>query len=532
MANQGNGGIRGKFQERLRNIRLSRIRKRKFQEENQEFIEKKIEEIRIVVGQEPIRTRGVRAVGKSSENKNKNKVVLLDKHQEKQFMVPEKSVGKIVKDIHDTTSDRSYGSKKVGYVLEKDNNLVQKQNVDLSDKDNVQEIRENKPNLSHKRKGYSYKQVNDFKEKISASNFNDDERKEELENLGSQIIERIKNSFEDSLDQLEILMSELYFLEKNQENELELKKVKEIKKEIHELIEKVNHLIEQYNLYKRNYYLDNLVGIDDNELVDDIIRYRGLLDSANDEKKFVREFKALDEFQSLYQNLKSVRENTISLCEANEEKIKEFDVRDKKYRQIQADMVQVNNVMKNCDEEIKRQDEYFVKLMSKINKINSEEYTTYHLRGVQDLISQSLRYVGLLMLSPLSGLLPGISVQTMATRRMIEHVYRQMHTEEVHHIRYSTIDYDRELSSKITDINFTSNLLDDTIQDIERLRDDFLIQYNSKIPGYEDTLRKINQIHHQVLRSQNRVEKIRDRLKKSKKLNEQKLIRVKELNKN
>ena len=102
--------------------------------------------------------------------------------------------------------------------------------------------------------------------------------------------------------------------------------------------------------------------------------------------------------------------------------------------------------------------------------------------------------------------------------------------EEVNHIHYKAIDYDSELSHKLIDVNYTSSIIDDTLKDIERLRDDFMLQYNSNIPGYEDTLKKIDKIHHNIVRSQNRVFKIRERLRKSKKLNEQKMVRVKELN--
>jgi len=55
-------------------------------------------------------------------------------------------------------------------------------------------------------------------------------------------------------------------------------------------------------------------------------------------------------------------------------------------------------------------------------------------------------------------------------------------------------------------------------------------QYDSRIPGYEDTLKKIGKIEENIIRNQNRVEIVRKNLKFSKKLNEDKLRKVRELN--
>ena len=138
--------------------------------------------------------------------------------------------------------------------------------------------------------------------------------------------------------------------------------------------------------------------------------------------------------------------------------------------------------------------------------------------------------MGYLLLSPFSGLLPNIAIRTLATREMVRHAYQQLHTEEVRHIRYEAIDYGNEISKKITDIDYTSDLLDNTLGDISRLREEFMLQYNRSIPGYEETLRRIDDIYTSVVHSQNRVEMIRKNLKKSQKINEDKLRYVKKMN--
>jgi hypothetical protein len=59
--------------------------------------------------------------------------------------------------------------------------------------------------------------------------------------LGFEILNKIKGNFEDKLDEIEVLMSELYVISKSNEDEVELKKVKELKEKIDSLIKRVKN---------------------------------------------------------------------------------------------------------------------------------------------------------------------------------------------------------------------------------------------------------------------------------------------------
>lgn len=539
-----NGGIYSKFQERLRKIKLSRVKKRK---QNDAFIQERVQEIREVLSKEPpIYSRAKGGFEPETD------VVVSE--------VKDEVISDVIVNIKSTAEERNYGNRKPG-VGNGDENIVVtgkdssvKDGVEASfqvvssntsilskestikdgntktDNDSLKEmigdIRENRPKArKSKRVGY----VSEIK-KDSVKNISDEEKAELLTNLGAEILDKIKLSFEDKLDEIEVLASELYILSQKQDNELELKKVNDIKKKINELIDKINVLVEQYNLYKRNYYIDNVIGIDDNVIVDDIINYRELLDSFEDEKRFVKEYKALEEFKSLYSNLKEVRDETERLQLSNNEKIEEFQIRDKKYNNVKLEMVAAVGIDKKCSEEINRQNDYFDRLMSRVSVIDSREYVTLHMRGIGELVGQSLRYMGLLMLSPLSGLVPSISMQTFATRRMIGNAYHRLHLEEVRHVRYEAVNYDSEISQHLNDVDYADNLIDDTLGDVERLKEDFMRIYNSKIPGYEDTLKKIGEIENKLYRNQNRLSIIKKNLRNSKKINEDKLKKVRELN--
>lgn len=551
MAQNGNGGIFSKFQERLFFMRKKRSKARK-KEENERFISDKVKEIQMVMRTDPgsIRIKKLPR-GISEEKKN------LDISDN--FKVDRKSIAqdKSMISSSEKVFEEFFEAQKIEKVklgdksgLEKEFNqknqifsgkgIVITEKEDFSPKKSVTDVAD----LSLKDKEQVSRGLGESKVKeplngkVSSSSRKTsgikeaalDDAKIRLEGLEKKILTNIMDSFEDKLDELEVLKSELYFLNEDQERTFSLKEVEDIKKKIRGIIDKINEMIEQYNLYNKNYYIDHVVGIDDEVIVDDLIEYRTLVDSYSQERALVKEYKLLDEFKSLYQNLLEVKKETTNLVLENESKIEEFEIRDEKYNQIKLEAVHVEEVNLKCSEELERQNAYLQQLIPKLSDVDREEYVTTHLRGFGNLLGQSLRYVGLMLASPLGGLIPGIAVEALATRRLVSNAYRQLHFDDVHHVRYLTFDYDSELRSKLVNIDYTEVLVDDTLRDIRKLKEDFLLQYDSRIVGYDATLKNINKIEDKVLRNQNRLEIIRKNLKESKKLNEEKMIRVRALN--
>ena len=526
-----NSGRFSKFQERIRNIRLSRSKKMRFQKENEQFIQEKIAEIKEKVREDGgvYRVRVVRGIG---EVKKKEEVKELQKNDISDEKTLSKSTEKVndlqkneVKDINVTTDMKKadhevFLEEKKEVLSEKED--YSKENVIVKDKNEVKENRVTKEKNKLVRRSY-------LKKSVGISDYSQDEQ-EKLKELGSEIIDKIKEQFENYLDEVDVLASELFLIRDKQENEVELAKVLELKKRINALIKKLNAVIEQYNLYKRNNYIDGVIGIEDSSIVDDMIEYRELLDHEVDKKKFTSGYKALDEFNSLYLALQRVREDTVTLMEENQDKIFDYQDRDKKYKVIKDGLVDEIKILNDCNEEIKKQDDYFNKLIAKVGEINQVEYTTYELKGINQLLGNGLRYVGLMMLSPFSGLLPSIGIQTLLTRRMVQNTYRGIHLEEKNHVRYEAIDYEKDIFSKLTDIRYTSYLIEDTLGHVEKLKSDFLMQYSSDIPHYEETLQKILKIENLILHQQNKVDIIQKRLLKGKKLNNEKMMKVKRLN--
>lgn len=503
-----NSGWYSKFQERLKRMVRNRVKKKKKQEEEQkEFISDKVKEIRQVISNEPIRVR------KFGRPRDVSRKVVLEKDIKKNTKLK-------ILDKEDNLSN-----------LDKDRELTLNKDVDdLEFGDDVVNFKLDNKDKDNKKTGvdsfhYFARDKNKLLAKGNVTN-------EEINELKIELINRLKRSFNDKLDQLDVLESELFLLNDDMDNAIEIKKVKELKEKIDKLIKEINIIIDNYNILNKNYYIDNVVDIDDKYLAQDIINYRTLLDNSNDEIDFVKGYKSLDEFKSLYERLVVIKHDTEVLIEENEDKTNKFDIRDKKYENIVKSICKIDDVQKNCLYEIEKQNDYLKELAKKINEIDRKEYVTSHLKGLDDLITQTLKYIGFRMLSPLSGLIPSIAVNTMIARNMISNIYSNLHYEDVKHVYYSAIDYNSELNSKITDIGFTYELIDNTLRDIKNLREDFMKQYDSRIPGYKDTLRKIDDIEKIIHSNQNKVNIVKKKLKDNKMINEEKICRVKKLNEN
>lgn len=518
--NNGNTGLKGRFRDRLRLIRISRYKRikgiKQKELDNKRFVEDKIKEIRKVIW-------------KDNNSYRKDHTIKLKGVKKKQLVVGDKNREVIVN--NDLV--------KKGIV--NDNCKVKEDNIaNLSYDTYLQEVRDNIKKTRDdrdyaKRYGVDNKRVNkrSYRTRGIKKNLNDVTNKNKndlfIDELKVKIIKRIRGDFYKRICELDVLESELYFLEDDNNKEMELDKIKELKKQINDIVDKINNIIIEYNIYVENYVFENIIDINDGLLVDDIIKFRDIV-SSDDNRRLVNDYKLLAEFQDLYSRLDYISGVANNLVSKNSDKIDKYNVRDKKYDHIKKELVLKENILDECDIEIDRQNKYFQELIGKVNKIDSRNYTTYKFVGINNLVSQSLRYVGLLMISPLAGLIPSIAINTLATRKILSNIYKNMHIEKINKIEYMATDYETGINNKLNDIDYTYDIIDDTINMIRNLKDDFMKFYNPSIKGYSDTLRKLDRIYDSINNNRYKMDIIKNNLIGSKKINSDKLVKVKELN--
>ena len=494
----GNSGRYSKFQQRLRNIYLNWIKKKKKNKEVQDkFVEDKVNEIKREVGKN--RTVIVHKVGNI---KDKQVVVVKE----------EKVISKKV--INKQFDSRSL-DERVKEISNDKNNVVEVKTDKISKKEKISKLVNDEVVRSN---------VVNTNEFVKTSESND------IDLMKVEIINKLKNKFVEKDIELEVLESELYFVKEAIDNSIDTRDVKELRKKLKEIIDEINSIIEQFNLYNRSYDLSNVVGIDDECIIDNLIEYRELLDNSKDRQKFVKEYKLLEEFKSLYTKLNDIKSDVSVVDKCNLEIIDKYEIRDEKYNQVKLKLLKLKGINNKCLNEINRQNEYLNKLIDEIGVIDSKEILQTKLCGIGDLFYQGLKFVGLKLLSPFSSFIPGIALETIMVRNMVKGAYDNVHSKEIKRVYYSAVDFDSELNNKLIDIKYTEELIDDTLVDLKNLKENFLLIYDSNIPGYDDTLKNINIMEEVIYKNKYKIDYVKKRLNVNKKINEDKMYKVKKLN--
>ena len=146
----------------------------------------------------------------------------------------------------------------------------------------------------------------------------------------------------------------------------------------------------------------------------------------------------------------------------------------------------------------------------------------------------SFRYVGLLMLNPLKGVIPSIATETLVTKNVVSNLYKNMKWEETKRMVYEAIDYSSEIKNAINDLDYTDKIVASTLEDIVKLK----IKYNEEFKKYqgdfyeyEQVIAKINDMENKILGNKIKVEIMKKKMLEKERANVKKLQLVKDMNK-
>lgn len=349
--------------------------------------------------------------------------------------------------------------------------------------------------------------------------------------LAAQIIKKTKKEFEKKLSELEVLESELYVLNDKNANELDLEKCKEIKKEIEKILKKINHIIDQYNIYKYNELLVNTIEIDDHSLADDITDFKRLYEGAEIQRRLASDYDLINKYQSLYDNLENIKNDFDVVWKKNENNVIDYEKRDKKYDDIKHNIGNIDKFNDDCNYYVNVQNKYIDDINSKVGKINVDEIVKYRFVGFGNLVGGTLRYLAMLFSRPFSSNLAGIAFQSYAANRMVNNLRNALRLEKVTNTVYTVENMQYELDKRIESIDYNFDSVSDSINNVRKLKLEFMEQYNYEIPGYNDTLKKINDIENLLYNNQIKLDIIKNKLKLNKKLNQDALHKCRILEK-
>lgn len=472
----------------------------------------------------------IKLIAKFKHKKNKNNE---DNKLEKNtgffkriMLVPLMLFGKGIEDLTKTTNK------------DKSNNITfnDKDNKIFNDKKMLEDDRTKHINIQSKKINVSQSKIkrndyDDFKNK-SFYDFNYVSSLTDIEELKKDILIGIRKNFIDEINKLEVLNSELYVLSKFDIESSLLQECNDYLKKVKQLLDKLNKLNKQYNIYKENYYFENILDMDDKNLLDKILLF-GELCNLEDRRNLVKDYKVLDTYKYLYSILEEVKEQCALLEEKSEEKIKELEDANIDFKKYQNDIFNKENIVSRCEFIYSKQEELLKEISSKVGNISSYESVRYNLSGFGSLLLNGIKLIGLFALSPFKGLFPSISLQTSLTKKTVSNLRKSIASTKKTEIVYTADDYIDKLNYSINEMDDMYKYISSTISDIDSLRDEYISKfslYKEQLPNYNYYLKKINTLRKVMVNNQAKIVFLNKKMKENKKVNEKTLIRVKKLN--
>ena len=494
----GNKGNRGKFSDRLKKIRRDRLKRRKHAIPEDELEEENVlvrggrNILKIALALPSVVYTNIKT-SRVSTKENKNLVI------------------------------DAYRDEVLEYSQHDERETARRIKVNRIREINVSSLKKKKELYQRENKKFETAKV---QEKIL------NESEQRVVRLQKEILDLIKKKLVKNINELEMLHSELYLLNEIDTGDIYLKECQENIKEIKKLLSKVKSLKEKYDYLKDNVDFEYMLEYGDDLLIDKILELKTLC-ASDDIRYIVDNYKILDEYKYLYLKIDKLQEDTIKYEDYKTKKEEELKERDIDFEKLKSKVYDVDRESSRYDSFVLEQEHFLKELDAKISKIDSHEQVTYRLKGFNQLLGSSFKYLGLLLINPLRGLIPGIATQTIITRNMVRNMRRTLEWETDRKMVYEAIDYSREIDSALGNLNSTASMIDATLDDLAVMKAKYMHdfkKYENSFSGYRDAIRKINKMENAVLGSKIKIEHMQERMKEKERQNKNKLKMVKKLN--
>ena len=388
----------------------------------------------------------------------------------------------------------------------------------------------NKQDIIKKNVLNNINKINKETKNIGTNNSKDTyDRTKELE---KRIINLIKKDLIKMVNEYEILESELYLLSQINGDDKVLSECKKNVLEIKNILCKLDKLKNKYDYLKDNYDFEYMLEINEGELVDNIIELKSIVD--NDEiASVVEDYKLLDTDKFLYLKIDDLHSRVEDYEKYKEQKAEELKKRDIDFEKVKARVFDIGKVNSSYESFVKEQNDVLKSLSEKVANIDSHEEVYYRMVGFGKLLGNTFKYLGLLMLSPLRGVVPSIATQTIITRNAMGNLYNNIHWEENRKMVYEAIDYSSEIRNAINDLDSTDRLVDKTLDDIIKLKmiyNDRFRQYQGDFYEYKEVIRKINDMENKIIGNKIKIELMKKKMLEKEQINAKKLVLVKQYN--
>ena len=354
-----------------------------------------------------------------------------------------------------------------------------------------------------------------------------------IENLEIKIISKVEKLINSYKNDLEIISTDIYVLSECIKDKKSKEKIEEEKKQVEDLIGKINKIKEQFNILRCKNIDAKYLEIDNLMLVDDICKYKKNIENISDISKYQDKYKKLEVFIETNFLLDNLEKDIKSLENKNIEKMMSYNINCQQLDKKKDELFYHENRISEFNLFVENQEHIIDNMSNKLGKIKSFEDVKIKFVGYDKLIFNDLKYISLLLLSPLKGIFPSIALSTLSTKKTLDLIKKDAHIDQVKTVVYIAEDYEKEISTNIYNINNMNDLIIDSLLDIKNIKETLSLNSTLKVmPEYDEFIKKINKVEDILNNNRNKLDKLKKKLNNYHEINKSKLIKVRKLNEN
>lgn len=295
------------------------------------------------------------------------------------------------------------------------------------------------------------------------------------------------------------------------------------------LKEKLDELKKCYSIMKEKYEFEDYEALDNLTLIENIEDYKtkagleeleGLVDACKTEVEAIN-------------GIVIEEEKSVGIGEEIEQKKVQIKRRDDDFSIAKGKTIYLDSLEKSIQEESENQRQILIEIEKKVAKVEHEIVTTTeYIHHTGRLFASFLRVATGILTAPFSNnRFLGVMLGTHLINRGLRDLRTSLIPEEIQRTevrqRYQSVE--REILKTKDEVSTTLYLIDDSLLQIESLKDDFKVKfepYSLYIPEYRKVEGMLNDLEKKMNEKKKQIKEMQENLDKQYSINQQKVLKA------
>lgn len=364
------------------------------------------------------------------------------------------------------------------------------------------------------------------KKEISKSE-NITSKENEKDIIEIKIVEKLKKEIKEKKNELEIIDTNIYILNKITDDEYDKEKLEEEQIQIKEMLNKITSIEEQLKIYTDDKVIDDNLMLDNKDLIDEISNYKQII---NNTISFKKEYSKIEEYLIIVEQIDNINDRCIELDKKKKEQLYKLNISEEEIENIEKKLVLEDENINEIEEKINESKNIINNLDDKVEEIESETKIIHNYDKLEKLISLELKYLMLMGLSPLKGAIPYIAISAKATKDAIDILRSGSLVSTSQKTEYFAKDYQDIINDSYYKLEEINTDLNSSLSSISNIKEKLNIEIIENHPKASQVLDKINRVEEMIKDNLSKVEIYKSKMNLYKEKNYKKLQKVHDLN--